>query len=218
MSFHALNVVLCINTGWARYGRERRERHGWTPRIKGNMIYTSTISTHLSLVISIFICFKHVTYLLSESLILMCHNHTGRQRRNGRTRTTRTHGISISQSVNPLNHCYESSLLCSADVVDVSDSLGFLCLCLRAILVKRAWQAPQTSLTLMGSFSTLSRWIKFDGAIVYSIRHLLLNLKLGIRENLKQAQWIVLFKKNTQKKLIVSPFLLDRPSAPSVFR
>lgn len=117
MSSHALNFILCIKTGWARYGRERRERHGWTPRIKGNIIYTSIISTHLSLVISISISFKHVTCLLSERLIPMCHNHTGRQRRNGRTRTTRTHGISISQSVNPLNRCYESSFICSANVV-----------------------------------------------------------------------------------------------------
>lgn len=30
-----LECLLSIVTGWARYGRKRREGHGWTPRIKG---------------------------------------------------------------------------------------------------------------------------------------------------------------------------------------
>lgn len=40
LSFHALtwNVLWCIVTGWARCGRKRRERRGWTSRIEGNKI------------------------------------------------------------------------------------------------------------------------------------------------------------------------------------
>ncbi len=41
-----LKSLLSVKTGRARYGRKRRERHGWTPRIKGDLKHAFTLYKH----------------------------------------------------------------------------------------------------------------------------------------------------------------------------
>lgn len=93
---------------------------------------------------------------------------------------------------------------------------SFFLLYFRVIKVKRATKDPQTSLTSMGSFWMLSRWVilvnlrktwlietRFMVACINSIRHL------------SDCCCVALSK---TEKLNMLPFLPDRRSTPSVFR
>ncbi len=63
-----LECVLCIETGRVRYGRERRERHGWTPGIKGRRpIITAFVSLFLVYLLS--------ERVLSQYVISVCASH-----------------------------------------------------------------------------------------------------------------------------------------------
>lgn len=128
---HWLWCLSHIYKGWARYGRERRERLGWIPRSEGKA-QSLNIQWHFISCITV----KLFSYLR----LLLNVIPAGRKRRRWRTRTTRPNGIdTLAPGV---------LFICAV----ARPRRSRACRAVRVTLVKKAPQAPLTSLTSTGSF------------------------------------------------------------------